>query len=347
MTGRCSLIMIIRRLSFATAERPDIVLFSKLSRTVILLELTCPAEEGIAAAEVRKESRYQGLINKIHETNSWRARLLTLEVGARGLVGSATYRAFRVLGLTTPQTKTLVKALSEVVARCSYAIYLAHGLPVWSHNDDLVSSNSLLKVTTPPAPVPNIVVLRKHGIRYLYHFTDITNLDSIRKTGLMSASSLMERSIPSKMNSDELSRKLDERAGLQNYVRLSFCSKNPMMYTCTNQARISQPVMLRIKLEVVSRPGVLFSDCNATRQDAIISGFPDVVRYEVVQAKNMFAVPELLRKYYQAEVLVPSPVPPHLLSFPRVSTRRVRKMLTGPTNAPPTLPFSPQRNKAL
>jgi len=143
------------------------------------------------------------------------------------------------------------------------------------------------------------------------------------------------------MNSDELSRKLDERAGLQNYVRLSFCSKNPMMYTCTNQARISQPVMLRIKLEVVSRPGVLFSDCNATRQDAIISGFPDVVRYEVVPAKNMFAVPELLRKYYQAEVLVPSPVPPHLLSFPRVSTRRVRKMLTGPTNAPPTLPLFP------
>jgi len=112
----------------ASAQRPDVVLWSSRSRTVILLELTCPAEEGITAAQIRKESRYHELINEINETKTWKAHLLTVEVGARGLVASTTYRIFRVLGLTAPQAKSLVKALSEIVVRCSYAIYLAHGL---------------------------------------------------------------------------------------------------------------------------------------------------------------------------------------------------------------------------
>ena len=124
------------------ALRPDVVLWSARSRVVILLELTCPAEEGIAAAQVRKTSRYKKLQEDIDATNTWKARLLTLEVGARGLVGSSTYRAFRVLGFSAAQTKSLVKALSEIVVRCSYAIYLAHNSPVWPHNDDLVCSRS-------------------------------------------------------------------------------------------------------------------------------------------------------------------------------------------------------------
>ena len=300
----------------ATDLRPDVVLWSTLSRTVILLELTCPAEEGIAAAQIRKQSRYQDLLDEINATKTWKARLLTLEVGARGLVGSSTYHAFRVLGFSPPQTKTMVRGLSEIVVRCSYAIYLAHNVPVWPHNCDLVSSRVLRKPPTPESRTPNIVVLRNHGIRHLYHFTDASNLPSIKKTGLMTASDLLKAAIPSQMNSDESSRKLDQNAGLEGFVRLSFCEKNPMMYVAKKEGRICNPVVLRIKLEVVSRPGVLFSDCNATRHDAKVSDLPDVVRFDTVKAKNYFDIPELLRHYYQAEVLVPSPLPAHLISFP-------------------------------
>src|SRR6185312_4295805 len=118
-------------------------------------------------------------------TKTWKAHLLTLEVGARGLVASSTYRAFRVLGLTASQVRPLVKGLSDVVVRCSYAIYLAHNSPVWTHNEDLVSAHSSPEITVAVPQVPNIVVLRTHCIRYLYHFTDRTNLNSIRETGLM------------------------------------------------------------------------------------------------------------------------------------------------------------------
>src|SRR5258708_2896411 len=110
------------------------------------------------------------------------------------------------------------------------------------------------------SPTPNIVLLRKHGT--------------------------------SRMNSDEKVTK-SSNASLHNFVRLSFCSKNTMMYVSKTEGRISEPVVLRIKLEVVSRPGVLFSDCNATRHDVNFSTSPEVVRFDVVRAESCFKVPEL------------------------------------------------------
>src|ERR1700758_1942651 len=71
---------------FSTNQRPDIVIWSESSRRVLLLELTCPAEEGIQAARDRKEAKYAPLVESINATNCWTADLLTLEVGARGLV---------------------------------------------------------------------------------------------------------------------------------------------------------------------------------------------------------------------------------------------------------------------
>ena len=99
-----------------------------------------------------------------------------------------------------------------------------------------------------------------------------------------------------------------------------------MMFVAKKEGRISNPVVLRIKLEAVSRPGVMFSDCNATRQDANISERPGVVRFDVVKAKSYFIVPELLRHHYQAEILVPSPLPPHLITFPIQKVNRVPKV---------------------
>ena len=89
-----------------------------------------------------------------------------------------------------------------------------------------------------------------------------------------------------------------------------------MKYIAKSKGRISHPVVLQIKLEVVSKPGVLFFDCNATRRDAVQSSSPSAVRFDVVKAANQFAVTAELRRFYQAEVLVPSPVPAHLIVFP-------------------------------
>src|SRR5690348_5246943 len=121
----------------------------------------------MAAARVRKEE----LVKKI-ETKVW--KLMTIEVGARGLVASTTYRAFRVLGITAPQAKNLVKTLSEVVVRCSFAIYLAHSSPVWTHNEDLVSARQLSQAEPPPRP--NIVTRSTEFCIFTSRIVRISNL---------------------------------------------------------------------------------------------------------------------------------------------------------------------------
>ena len=89
-----------------------------------------------------------------------------------------------------------------------------------------------------------------------------------------------------------------------------------MMYVAYNEGRVSQPVRLEIKLEAVSRPGVRFTDCNAIRADARHSTNPSIVRFDVVRAKTVFDVAVDLQRFYQAEVLVPSPLPRHLIIIP-------------------------------
>ena len=50
---------------YPTNQRPDGVLWSRSTRRVVLLELTCCAEEGVAAAQLRKEVRYLELVESI------------------------------------------------------------------------------------------------------------------------------------------------------------------------------------------------------------------------------------------------------------------------------------------
>jgi hypothetical protein len=317
----------------ATRQRPDIVLWSQMSRVVVLIELTCCAEEGIGAANLRKEAKYTELVSEINNTNVWKASLFTLEIGARGLVGLSTHKIFVRLGFTSPQAKALCKKLSSVVVRCSFAVYQAHSNLAWSHGTDLIVAESspagrvqdcqVVEVQEssqePPCKSNNVRTLRDNGVQSLFHFTDVSNLQSISKNGLLTWKKLAELKVPAKMNSSELSHKLDSNKGLADFVRLSFCKKHPMMYIALKEKRISTAVVLEIKLETVSRPGVLFCAINAAAKAAKASANPRVVRFEVVKARSQQHVVDLKdRPFYQGEVLVPEWIPPHLIKIPNV-----------------------------
>ena len=113
---------------------------------------------------------------------------------------------------------------------------------MWPHSNDLVVSKksavgsskevelTSVEVKSEVTPISNIQKLRQENIKVLYHFTDEANIESIRTHGLMSAVNLIDNSITSKMNSDAASRSMDASASLENFVRLSFCSDNPMMH---------------------------------------------------------------------------------------------------------------------
>jgi hypothetical protein len=134
---------------FSTSLRPDIVIWSRMRRHVVLVELTCCAEEGTEAAQLRKEVRYHELVENINE-NNWNAELFTVEVGARGLIGNRTFRVFVKLGLPPQTAAALCKTLSVIVARCSYAICLAQNNKEWSHNTDLILAEPSRKTHIDP-----------------------------------------------------------------------------------------------------------------------------------------------------------------------------------------------------
>lgn len=116
---------------YSTNERPDIIIWSPKLKTVILLELTCPAEEGIQAAKIRKQSKYMPLLDNISRDSTWKPLLLTMEVGVRGFVASSTRQVFIKLGLQRQVAAELCKKISIAAAKCSYTIYLASNSKLW------------------------------------------------------------------------------------------------------------------------------------------------------------------------------------------------------------------------
>ena len=117
---------------FSTPQRPDIIIYSDTLKKVLLIELTCPAEEGIAAANVRKITRYTPLQTSINSGgHGWTAILITIEVGARGFVARSTFRCLARLGVSPRPKAQLAKTLSLVAAKTSYAIYLASTTKTW------------------------------------------------------------------------------------------------------------------------------------------------------------------------------------------------------------------------
>jgi hypothetical protein len=136
---------------YATPERPDIIIWSMNKKSLILVELTCPAEEGILPAQERKEARYFPLRCNIKDfQTSWSVELMTIEIGARGYVANTLPRCLKRLGCSPRQVKRVCKDISSIVARCTYAIYLSHDQKLWEKNRKLLSLERAS--TAPPNP---------------------------------------------------------------------------------------------------------------------------------------------------------------------------------------------------
>lgn len=140
----------------------------------------------------------------------------------------------------------------------------------------------------------------------LYHFTDVSNLDSIRRMGLRSWKRLVERGIRHRPASDGASRSLDLKKGLEDYVRLAIADYHPMAYMAEKQGRVEGLVWLTIDDRVLRfRP--LFSNKNAAAGDAIIDDDPRTA----FESEND-----------QAEVLIPGFISLRWIRFPSYAGRR-------------------------
>ena len=157
----------------ATSERPDTIIWSIKLKKVILIELTCPAEEGIANAQARKKLKYFNLVTQIELGGIWSCTLFTVEVGARGFVAHSVRRCMTSIGLSSATLRRLFVEVSEVSARCSYSIYLSAKEKAWQRHRPLLDpiprsklnlvvspslppsfTSSTRVPTAPPVPIP-------------------------------------------------------------------------------------------------------------------------------------------------------------------------------------------------
>jgi hypothetical protein len=157
-------------------------------------------------------------------------------------------------------------------------------------------------------------VISEKNISVLYHFTDKANLQSIRSYGgLFSWEYCIENDINITFpGGDDLSRSLDKHYNLENYVRLCFTKRHPMMYVAQKQGRIKNPIILEINPEVIYWINTLFSDMNATRsghtKGGSLQNFLNI-KFDVVKKTKHFDVSDELQKYYQAEVMIKKHIP--------------------------------------
>ena len=98
----------------STNLRPDILIWSQNQHKVIMIELICPAEEGMSAAQTLKESRYLPLITDIKNTRKWTVKFFTIEVGARGFVNNFSGNAVWHLECQEQQQWNSVKLFHEL-----------------------------------------------------------------------------------------------------------------------------------------------------------------------------------------------------------------------------------------
>ncbi len=114
-----------------TILRPDICIFSRSRRKLILLELTCPTEERCFDAAALKTRTYRNLVHDI-ASNNWECHFFSIEVGSRGNDASSLGRCLTSLGFTRRERQQLQRTVSATARRSSYFIYLKRNDPTWT-----------------------------------------------------------------------------------------------------------------------------------------------------------------------------------------------------------------------
>lgn len=111
--------------------------------------------------------------------------------------------------------------------------------------------------------------LNHYGIKSIWHFTDRSNLESIKKYGLLSLENIERRGIDVPcFGANELSHRLDRRKGIDKYVHLSFITEHPMHYAKKRDGLIPNPIWLEIDAVVLLENETIFSN-NIANQNGV------------------------------------------------------------------------------
>lgn len=142
--------------------------------------------------------------------------------------------------------------------------------------------------------------LNHYGIKSIWHFTDLSNYESIKKNGVLSLRNIINQKIDvSCFGANELSHNLDIRNGLDKYVHLSFIKEHPMQYVKTRDGDLPNPIWLEIDASVLFSDDTIFSNQVANKNGAKIHNINDLEKYidlDVLWGRTNWRDPEIQQR---------------------------------------------------
>jgi hypothetical protein len=153
--------------------------------------------------------------------------------------------------------------------------------------------------------------LESKGIRYFYHFTEISRIESIiRYGGILSYKQCFDKNIVIPVTEDMAkTRDIDAKKGLEDFARLSFCKYLPKIDI--RKKKYSDVVLLKISTDVALFENTEFSNMEAT-QDGMEHGptLNDLKKVNIELTQQDYCSPNDPNYWaYQAEILVKGKIP--------------------------------------
>ena len=105
-------------------------MWSKEKKMLELVELTVPFEDNLEDARLRKDERYEQLVDDCREAGrtAWHS---PIEVGCRGFVGAPVRRWLLKTGFSSQEASKLIKEIQEVVEKASHWVWLKRDDESW------------------------------------------------------------------------------------------------------------------------------------------------------------------------------------------------------------------------
>jgi hypothetical protein len=103
---------------------------------------------------------------------------------------------------------------------------------------------------------------------FVYHFTEVRNLPSIREHGLLAMAEIRRRSLATIPGGNEWSLDADRRVGMDEYVHLCFMKDHPMEYYAKKEGRVVNIRYLQVDPSIILHEGALIADQVSNKRGA-------------------------------------------------------------------------------
>jgi hypothetical protein len=156
--------------------------------------------------------------------------------------------------------------------------------------------------------------------RYLYHFSDEANFNSIGKKGLISKATMRDENWwPDAPGGNALSWSLDTHRGIDPYVSLCFTTNHSMKFIAERDGRLKNARYLAISPKVLKIPEtkIAFGVANANNVEILpVVEALEKLDVEVIYTRTNWSDPAIYQRLVAAEkfeILIPNAVPLDLI----------------------------------